>query len=381
KKSKKALMLRQILNDPEEFFSTILIGNNLVNIAATSISTVFFTHLLTGHEEFILVTNTLVTTTIILLFAEIIPKSYAFRYSEKMSYVYAYPIKFFKLLFYPIVKATTFFSSIVVSGKQTDDKDGKDLTPEEVKHFLATEINLFRYNPDSLRMLHEIIDIAERDIKSIMTPRPEIIALEETAGMDELSRLITDKNLSKIPLYRDNLDNITGIIHTDNLLPAAMDGQLENVKLSALAIEPIFISEYSSLDFTLKEFKKTNLKLAVILDEYGAAIGLITLNDIFREILGKIDNNAIAISQPKKNQFVIDAGLPVEEVRTKLGIQLPEKKDFTTLSGLFIYHYGKYPQENSQVTIGDCRMVVKKMGKRKIDKILLIRHDREDTVT
>ncbi len=371
KRKKKAVLLKEILKEPEEFFSTILIGNNFVNIAAASISTVLFTRLITAQEELVLLISTVATTIVILLFAEIIPKSYAFRYSEKLSYFYAYPIRFFNYFFYPFVKATSFVSNLLFK-KEAVPLEKKDFTIEEIKHFLSSEIKLFRHHPEALRMVNEILDTAEKDVKSIMTPRMNIVALEETAGMDELMKIIVDKNLSKIPIFRKNLDHITGIVHAGKLIPALVTGELKHLSLPAIAVKPIFISEYSSLNYVLKEFKKQVLNMAVVLDEYGSAIGILTLNDIFREILGEIEIGHRPIRQIAENQFLVKGSLPVEEVNEKLNSQLPEKKDYTTISGMFIYHFGKFPHEGSSITVADVQLTVKRMGKRKIDEIILM---------
>ncbi|HLP48677.1 MAG TPA: hemolysin family protein [Candidatus Kapabacteria bacterium] len=376
KKKKKAVLLKKILKNPEEFFSTILIGNNFANIAAATISTILFTRLFKSDEEWVLLVSTLTTTVVILLFGEITPKSFAFRYSERLAYIYTYPILFFTFLFYPLVKITSAISNFIFR-KGIPRIEKKDLTIEEVKHFLSSETQLFSYNPESLRMMNEILDIAEKDIKSIMTPRVNIIALDQTSSTDELINIIADKKITKIPLYQDNLDNITGIIHMDKLITVLVNGQLKSIKLMDIAVKPIFISEYSSLNYALKQFKKYGLNIAVVLDEYGSTIGILTLSDIFREILGEIEIGTHPIRQMGENQFLVKAAMAVEEVNFKLNMQLPEKKDYTTLSGLFIYHFGKLPKENSIIKINDTILVVKRMGKRKIDEIL-VSHHKED---
>jgi putative hemolysin len=373
KKDKKAMLLSRILQKPEEFFSTILIGNNFVNIAAASISTMVFTHLLDAHEEVILLVSTVATTIIILLFAEIVPKSYAFRYSERMSYIYAYPLKFFGYLFYPFVKATSLFSSLVLKEEQPEAGE-KELTMEEIKHFLSSHMKTFKYNPEALRMLNEIIDIAKKDIKSIMTPRLNVIAIKESASFQELKKIILGKKLSKIPVYRDNLDNITGIIHVGDILSALLgDQREESIAPAKIARRPIFLSEYSPLNFALKEFKKHRLYMAVIVDEYGSTIGILTLNDIFREIMGEIERGRMAITKTGTQSYIVKGDTPVDEVNEKLHLDLPEKNDYTTMSGLFVYHFGKMPGENNMITINDVRLIVKQMGRRKIEEIRMIR--------
>ncbi len=368
KRSKRAQLLKGILAKPDEFFSTILIGNNFVNIAAASISTVVFNHLLAGNEELYLLVSTLVTSVVVLIFAEIIPKSYAFRHSEKMSFLYAYPIRFFSYLLYPFVKVTSLISRVLFR-KSAEAAEKKDFTREEVKHFLTHEVRFFRYNPETLRMVNEIIDIVEKDIKSIMTPRVNLVALEDNESTDALKRIILEKKISKVPVYKDNLDNITGIINARSLLPVLLTGNFSRLSLKDIAVKPIFISEYSSLVYVLKEFKRRHMDIAVVLDEYGSTIGILTLNDIFREILGEIKFNSPDVRKLAENHYVVRGSLPVEEVNDRLNIHLPDKKDYTTLSGLFIYYYGKLPRANASVRLKDIKLTVKRMGKRKIDEV------------
>jgi CBS domain containing-hemolysin-like protein len=374
KKDKKAELLTKILEEPEEFFATILIGNNFVNIAAASISTVLFTRLIVDNEELSLLVSTVVTTIIILMFSEIIPKSYAFRHNEKLSRIYAYPIRFFWFSFFPFVKVTTALSRMLFESKEPHVEE-KGLTIEEIKHFLSSQKTLVRYHPESLRMVNEIIDIAEKDIKSIMTPRLDMIAIEENADMEALRALILARDASKIPVYRENLDNITGIIHAADIMMHLFDKDFRELKIKSLQRPPIFISEYSSLNYALQQFKKHSQKIAVIIDEYGATIGLLTLNDIFSEILGEIRIERNPIRKIRKNVFNIQGNMSVDEVNEQLNLNLPEKVDYTTMSGLFIYHFGKFPAEKSKVRLEDGLLVVKRMGKRKIEELLLIKDD------
>lgn len=374
KKNKKAVMLIKILKSPDEFFSTILIGNNLVNIAAASLVTILFSRFLRANENLILLLSTACTTVIILFFAEIIPKTYAFRFSEKLSYLYAYPIKFFKFLFFPLVKIISFFSNFFFRKKMLK-LDQKDFSTEEIKHFLESEIQFFKYSPETLRIVHEIIDIAQKDIKNVMTPRPKIIALEADSDLTRLKEIILKKRITKIPLYKDNLNNITGVIYTNKLLFELINCDFQDLKLARISEKPVFISEYSSLNYVLKEFKRNRTNFAVILDEYGSTIGIITLNDIFREIFGEIEIKRTPIKRIDSNTFIIEGYLAVEDLNAQLYLDLPEKKDYTTLSGLFVFHFGRFPRADATITIKNIQMKVKKMGERKIEKIWLKKNE------
>jgi putative hemolysin len=252
----------------------------------------------------------------------------------------------------------------------------KELTLEEIRHFLTSQIKLFGYNTDSLRMVKEIIDIAGKDIKGLMTTRLNIIGLEENASAAELKKILLEKKITKIPLYKESLDNITGIIHANDVLsalitlPAGRD--INHLDLKEIARPPIFLSEYSSLNYALKQFKEQRLNIAVIIDEYGSTIGLLTLQDMFKEILGEIKVQPSAIRKTGKCAYLIKGDTPVDEVNDHLHVHLPEKPDYTTMSGLFIYHFGKYPREDNKIKVEDALLVVKRMGRHKIEEIRLI---------
>lgn len=370
KKDKKARMLIKILKNPEEFFSTILIGNNIVNIAAASISTIFFSRIFVSDEKMILVVSTLCTTVIILIFAEIIPKSYAFRYNEKLSSHYAYPIRLFSYIFYPFVKIFSFLSTLLFRDKKIHSSK-RELTPDELKFFLASETKFFKYNPENLKMIHEIIDLGNKDIKSIMTPRINIVAIDVNDSIDKFKETILEGSVSKIPLYKDNMDHIVGIIHLKKILPLVIDKELQKSSLVDFAASPVFISEFSSINYVLREFRKKKVEIAVVLDEYGITIGILTLNDIFREIPGGMNIGKSSIENIGKRSFLIRGELPVDEINYQLNIDLPQKKDYATISGLFVYHYGKLPKEGSRVNVNNYSFVVKKMGQRKIEELKL----------
>lgn len=374
KKQRKAQVLLQILEKPESFFSTILIGNNLVNVGAATVATWIFTEYFHSNSTLLLVLESLVTTIILLLFSEITPKSFAFHHAERLADLYARPLRLATILFAPMARITSYVSQTIT--RRPAHAPRAELSLAEIKHFLTHETQLLQHSPETLKMVNEIIDIAGRDIKSIMVPRNAVVALEESAGIDELKSLIVEKNYSKIPIYKGYPHNITGIVHPHSLLPALIrHGDHRGLKLRDVADPPIFVSEYSSLHYILAEFRHHKLNMAVILDEYGVAIGIITLSDILREIVGNVEIGSHNIRQIARNAYRIKGSTPVEEVNARLEADLPEKKDYTTLSGLFIYHFGRFPERHQRIRLGRCVLQVRQMGKRKIEEIVLAFHE------
>lgn len=366
---RRARLLEGILKNPDDFFSTILIGNNLVNIAAASITTMVFSRYLIADESMAIVVSTIVTTIIVLLFAEVLPKSYAFRRSERLSFLYAYPIRFFKYLFYPIVRTTSLFQRLFFRKPLV----ARRLTPGEVKHFLESQTQLFRFTPENLRMINEIIDISQKDIKGIMTPRVNVMALDESAGIDELKRLMVEKRMSRVPLYRENLDHITGVVHAGDVLAAMLNDRDKKISLRNMARLPLFVSEYSSINYVVSQFREHRVQMAVILDEYGVTIGVLTLNDIFTEILGGIDMPRARIRKVAQGVFQIPGNIMVKELNEQLNLQLPLRKEYTTLNGLFIFHHGRIPRAGTLIQVGNIQMKALSMGRARIREIRLRR--------
>ncbi|MDD8012328.1 MAG: hemolysin family protein [Acidobacteriota bacterium] len=375
KKDKTAMLLARMLEKPEEFLSTILIGNNLVNVAAASVATYLLTRFFHGSEGTLLLLSTLMTTLILLVFGEITPKSYGYRHAERLSFLYARPIRFIAFFFSPLAKGLALLPKLIFRKQGAKVWSRKELSLEEIKHFLSMETQLFQHNPETLKMLTEIIDISQKDIKAIMTPRVAIVALKESSGLRELKKIILEKNISKIPVYKGKLDNITGVIDSHLLLAAMLQEDFDKLDLKKIASKPIFVSEYSSLNSILNEFKKHKLNLAVVLDEYGSTIGIITLSDILRGILGDYELSGRNIKKLGNNVFQLLGSTPVAEINSQLELDLPERKDYTTISGLFIYEFGKLPQENARIQVKNCLLVAKKMGRRKIEEIVLIGHE------
>lgn len=375
RKDRPAVLLSRLLERPEEFLSTILVGNNLVNVAAASVATFLLTRFFRGGQGTLLVISSLLTTLILLVFGEITPKSYAYRHAEKLAFLYARPVRFFAFLFSPLVKALSLLPKLFFRRQGARSWGRRELSLEEIKHFLSMESQLFRDHPETLRMLTGILDVSQKDIKAVMTPRVAVTAIREGSSPAELRRVLLEKGFSRIPLYRGKLDNITGIIDSRLLLRAMLSQDLERIDLRQVAARPIFVSEYSSLNTLLNEFKKHQLNLAVVLDEYGSTIGIITLGDVLRGILGDLEMRGRGIQKLGGGAFLARGSLPVEEVNTELELDLPERKDYTTLSGLFIYEYGRLPQENARVQVKNCLLVARKMGRRKIEEVVIIRHE------
>jgi CBS domain containing-hemolysin-like protein len=356
-------LIKKLLNRPHHFFSTILLGNNLVNIAAATVATAVFTEVLVFRKELVLVYSTIITTGIILVFSEIIPKTLAMHYNEKLSRLYVGPLKFVYYLFLPFVSLLSFLSRSLT---RSDVGQTVPLSHREIKHFLTTELSIFKYNSEVLEMLSQIIDLTQMDIKNFMIPRVNVVGIPVSLGTEKILKLINQKKHTHYPLYQKNLDNIKGIVETSELLMVLLQKEKSAPDLRKVSSPPLFFSEYSSLDYALRMFKDTKQRIAIIVDEYGITIGLITLWDILNEIAGFIKFEKEPIVGVTRNIFIVAGELPVFVVNERLDINLPDNRDYTTISGLFLYHYGKIPRPGSRINLPDVIITVKKMENRRI---------------
>ncbi len=373
KKNRRAGLIAKLLGKPDEFLSTILIGNNLVNVAAASMTAYIFTSMLASDSLAVLL-STLFTTTVIVFFAEIIPKAYAMRHADRLALFYAYPLKLFNLLFRPLVRIVTMAAGLFL--RRRDRPTQAELSLEEIKHFFSHESRFFKENPHSLAMLQKLLDIVNREVPAIMTPRTSMAAVEISRAISELPGLINSRRVFRCAVYRDNLDNVVGITNPYLLFDFLLNNEMKDLKIETILDPPLFISEYSSLHYTLTEFRNLGLETAIVLDEYGATSGMLSLPDILREIAGEARQPVDPLIRKQgRRVFLVKGQAQVEEINRQLEIQLPLRKEYSTISGLFIYHFGRFPREHARLFINRHLLVVRKMARRKINEIMIIKHE------
>ncbi len=369
KKDKRADILLKILEEPDYFFSTILIGNNLVNIAAASLFTILISRYIVGDEELLMFYSTFITTILILVFAEIIPKSYAIRESEKLAYIYAWPLRFFMIIFYLPSKMFAVLSYFLFSKNKSSKEKG--LNRDEFKLLLESEAKFLKYKPDTLKMIHEIIDIAGKDAKSVMTPRIKMFAINVSLEHEDLKQKLLNNNYSKIPIYEGNLDNIVGIFEINSLVKKVLLSDLKKIDIESLAIKPFFVSEYSSLDYIMQEFKSRKVNIAIVLDEYASVAGVVTVNDIFRELMGGLEIKSTGIKKIKQNTWILKGDSNVFDVNNHLNISLPLSKEYSSVGGLFIYTHGSLPVKGDKLSIGNYSLTVSATDKKSVKELKL----------
>jgi putative hemolysin len=371
KGSRRARLTKRLLARIDELLATILIGNTLVNIAAASVATLFFLSILPEDPNKAALLATLITTVLILTFAEINPKTFAAYYPLKLSRILVQPLRLFFLLSYPLVKVFTFLPRLFF--KPPLDEAGRKssaLNEEEIKLLLTKGVA----GMSSLRrqMIGGVLDIGERPVKEIMVPRPELRAIEISAPFSQIMETVLTTEYSRLPVYRGRMDNVEGLIHTKDIIPYLIDKKEFNIKM--VLRPPFFVPESASIEKVLIQMQDNALHLAFVVDEFGTLEGIVTLEDIIEEIVGEIrdeyDEKTEEWFHPQgKNVYMVKGNASIKELCKRLPLCLPQTGEFTTLAGFLLFRFGKIPHEKDALEFEGNTYVVEKMNKRHISLV------------
>jgi putative hemolysin len=382
KGSKRAKLVKRLLARVNNLLATILIGNTLVNAAAASVATFIFVSFIPNKNQAVLLA-TLSTTFLILILAEITPKTYAAHNPLKISFLFAHPIRIFVIIFYPFVKIFTFFSSLFFwSSRKKMGALSSTLNEEEIKVLLTAGV--LREGMSSLRrkMISGVLDIGSRPIKEIMVPRPQVKALKINLSFKEILDQVLSSEFSRLPVYRGRLDNIEGLIHAKDVIPYVIDNK--DFKIDNILREPFFVPESASVEKVLLQMQENTVHLAFVVDEFGNMEGIVTLEDIIEEIVGEIQDEYDVraedwLKKERENVYLIKGYVPVKDINERLPLDLPENVEYTTLAGFFLYEFGKIPKEKDVLDYKGHKFIVVRMNKRHISLIrVTLKETKED---
>ena len=369
KKNLAALSAKYFINHPQNFFSTILIGNNAVNIAYASLGAVFLNVLFGWSEIKILI----ILSVVILFFGEIIPKYLARELADRLVLLTSLPLRFFSYLFYPLVKITSIISNKVVqtSSLKTDNiyhlfdkEDIKGLVKE-------SEIAGIVDKRDS-ELINKVIELGDQRVYEAMTPRTDIVGLELTNEISEVLSVFIDSGFSKLPVYEDNLDNIKGVILAKDLFKSP-----DNIK--DILREVSFIPETKKSFEVLNDFLEKRNSIAIVVDEHGGTAGIVTIEDILEELFGEIEDEfdiqEAICRRIAKDTYIISGKVEVDHINEKYsasgGLKI-EEGDYETLSGFITTQLGRIPNQGESVTIGNFSIQIVRAAVQRIELVKLI---------
>ena len=366
---------------PEHLLITILIGNTIVTTAAATIATAVAIQV---FGDIGIGIATVLVIIILLVFGEIGPKIYAARASESYALRIAPVILFCSRIFTPVIWLVERVSPKFGIGKETPEPA---VTEEEIKEWIDVGKEEGTLEQGEQDMLYSVLEFADTTAREIMTPRVDVIAMEDTVSFEEAIRIFNDTGFSRIPVYHDQIDNITGILNVKDVF-SAMVSHRKDSTIKEVMYDPMFVPETKKIDDLLKELQVHRVQMAIVLDEYSSFVGIVTVEDILEEIVGDImdeyDKEEPDIQTISEGVFVIDAQMWMDDVNERLEIDLPVSESYETIGGLIIDRLGHipmHPGEKVEMNEGKITLVVLQMHGRRIVKVKVIIHSKQGDST
>lgn len=374
--SKKLAIIQKLLSKPKKLLATILVANNFINIAIVllfdSLTGVMFSGITEKyHLRFIVEVG--VVTFLILLFGEILPKIYASRNRLKFAKFMAFPINVLDTLLSPVsmpMRATTIYIH------EKFGKQKSNISVDQLSQALELTSEADTTHEEQ-KILQGIVTFGNTDTKQVMKNRMDIFALNEDASYADIMTEIIEKGYSRIPVYKDSIDNITGILYVKDLMPFIDRKILDWQKLKR---DPYFVPENKKLDDLLNEFKEMKMHLAIVVDEYGGTSGLISLEDILEEIVGEIsdefDNEDLIFSKLDDNNFVFEGKTPLKDFYKVIKLDDPQlfedaKGEAETIAGFLLEISKGFPKKDEVLKFHNYSFTIEAFDNKRIKQIKL----------
>ena len=357
-KHKGAKRVSGLLKRPDRLIGLILIGNNLVNIAASSIATIIAIRLSVEvgvSKDLALLIATIVLTLVVLIFAEVTPKTLAALYPEKIAFPSSIILSLLLKILLPFVVAVNWITNgiLMILGISSEQREQHSLSSEELRTVVNESGALLHEQDQS--MLMSILDLEKVSVDDIMIPRSELVGIDVNEDWKKIQKQLTQANHTRVLLYRDNIDDVVGYIHARDALKLLSKSQYTKATLLRAVRELYFIPEGTPLNIQLLKFQHAKERLGLVVDEYGDIQGLVTLEDILEEIVGDFTTTQTPtpsdeVTLQPDGSYLVDGSASIRDVNKEMSWQLPTDGP-KTLNGLIIEHLEDIPQNNLSVRI------------------------------
>jgi CBS domain containing-hemolysin-like protein len=361
-------LVKSLKSNNQRLIITILIGNNLVNISASSIATSIAIRIFDSNAIGIAVG---IMTILILVFGEIIPKNIAMAKNEWLAITSAPVIQALQYLLFPIIKLLEYFTILISSPFESDNTD-PIITEEEIKSVVSLGEEIGEVEEDERIMIHNIFRFSDLRADEIMIDRTHVFSIDSDTEVNDAAEQIVEKGYSRIPVYEGKPDHIIGILYAKDILKAVLSGESQK-KVKGLVRTAMFVPESILLDDLLTEFQKEKVHLALVTDEHGGISGLITIEDILEEIVGDIydetDNEEIMIRKVDDIKSIVKGETEIEQVNRELQLNLSEKEDYETISGFILSELRVIPEVGDELKTPEAIIRVTKADERRIIEV------------
>jgi CBS domain containing-hemolysin-like protein len=374
----------RLLDDRNRFLTSILIGNTVVLLAADSLATILFVRAGIPNPA---LWSTIIMTIALLTFGEIIPKTIAVANNERWAVRLAPLLERVAWVMTPVNSAFLFATNQIVRlfGVRPPAK-GPFVTEDDIRNIVNVGAEQKVLEEQEREMIHSIIQFGDTIVREVMTPRPDMVAVEVNASARRALDLVIADGYSKLPVYEEKIDNVIGVIHDRELLIALSNGTLAQTPIRALMRPITLVPESKRVSELLREMQRGKFSLAIVVDEYGGTAGLVTMEDLLEEIVGEIrdehdEGEEESIRSLSPDEAIVDAGTNIEDVNARLGLHLPHE-DFETIGGLTVGLFGRLPHEGEEIDAGEhVRLKIDRTRGRRILAVRIFTNGKSDGTT
>lgn len=371
--NKRAALVNRIRDKKDRMIGALLLGNNLVNILASALAT---SALIKLFGDAGVIYATMVMTLLVLIFAEVLPKTYAFHYADKMSMAIAPIIRVVIFVFAPITETVTWIVRSFLKLFGVDiSKVGAGSHLELLRGAIEMHEGPEQETNEQRNMLRSILDLADVDVEDIMIHRKKVTMINIEDSVEDIVEQVLESPYTRLPLWQDNQDNIVGVIHAKHLLRELrkVDGKVKKIDIDSVKMEPWFIPETTALFDQLQAFRERKEHFAVVIDEYGSFMGIVTLEDILEEIVGDIDDEHDEVIEGVRalpgNRYMVDGSVTIRDLNREYDWGLPDD-EYSTIAGLILFESQTIPEVGQSFRYHDFRFDIIKRLK---NQIMLIR--------
>ena len=370
-KSKIFKILTYLLSKPKEILISILIGNEIVNVLISSYGAKVFTDEL-GKWGALL--SAALMSFLIFIFGETVPKNVVLPVADRLVVLYAPIFYLFHLLITPLrfllfVPVKGILSRLGVESKE---EEIFELSEEKLLGILEMGVESGEFSLEEKEMIEKVFEMDEVLVREIMTPRPDIFALPEDAKVGEVIEEVKRRGHSRIPVYKEKLDDVTGIVHVKDLLPVSKNRER---KLSEFKREVLIVPEVMTVGSLLQELRKARTQIAVVVDEHGAVSGLVTMYDLLRWLVGEVpeewEEERSDIEKISTDMYRVDGSTSIEELAELLGFELPEEYDYDTVSGFVMANLEKVPEKGDEFEYDGLKFIVGEVDRNRVKEVIV----------
>jgi putative hemolysin len=366
-----AQRIARMVNQPERLLPTVLLGNNLANVAFTAVVTVLMVELL-GDQGRGVAVATGVGTAVLLIVGETIPKTVAVLHAERVAFLYARPLKWIEFIMWPVVVLLQWMTRRVNS-LVGGNAGGRSITEGEFRTLIDIGEAEGTFEAAEAEMLENVFRFGDRQVREVMTPRTEFVSIERGATLREFLDIYGENSHTRFPVYKGEVDDIIGIISAKDILKAMSTKEMGyDDSVTDLIRDAYFIPETKRIAELFDELRQSGNQMAIAVDEYGGLAGFVTLKRLSEEVVGPVGEEGTGPEEEyetiDRNTFQIEGGMSIDEVDEDLGISLPEG-DFETIAGFALDVLGHIPSEGEQFEYGSLKFEITEMKDLKIETI------------